>query len=226
MASFEHFMTDSREASLIVHLLLSLQMCHSHPAPVTASFTFEMLGRAEHRHSVGTWYVFNVEMECNYLCSSLELGGVAVVWRDHHRQVTNGVSNLKAIITKLKATCLPALLAPEAHVFPKLQPPLFLFRQHISPQRVVHAAAPLHTIQTTHTKKATHTHVSRLSHFVIPPFPVAQHGVGRTFLRHQFLMGRERYRTHDPEGSQDEVSFSHISQLPSWHISEDSRPQV
>ena len=86
--------------------------------------------------------------------------------------------------------------------------------------RVVHAAAPLHTIQTTHT------HVSRLSHFVIPPFPVAQHGVGRTFLRHQFLMGRERYRTHDPEGSQDEVSFSHISQLPSWHISEDSRPQV
>ena len=32
---------------------------------------------------------------------------------------------------------------------------------YITP-RVVHAAAPLHTIQTTHTKKAPHTHVSRL----------------------------------------------------------------
>lgn len=93
--------------------------------------------------------------------------------------------------------------------------------------RVVHAAAPLHAIQISHTKKATHARVSRLSHFVIlPPFQVMRHEVGRTFLRHQFLMGRERYRTHDPEGSQDEVCFSHISQLPSWHISEDSRPQV
>lgn len=89
-----------------------------------------------------------------------------------------------------------------------------------------HHPLPWPVAQISQRKKATHTHVSRLSHFVIPPFPVAQHGVGRTFLRHQFLMGRERYRTHDPEGSQDEVSFSHISQLPSWHISEDSRPQV
>ena len=71
--------------------------------------------------------------------SRLEL---ALVWRDHHRQITNGVSSFLANLTKHRATCLPALLAPEAHVFPKLQPPLFLFRQHIDPARCSCSRAP------------------------------------------------------------------------------------
>lgn len=124
-------MMDSREVSLIVHLLLSLQMCHSHSAPVPAAFALEMLGRTEHPHPVGTWYVFNVEMECNYLCSRLELGGVAVVWTKRQPVQSSGTTRRAQFIIanpiRTSITMLGAFL-------PLLQPLPFLFRQHISPR--------------------------------------------------------------------------------------------
>ena len=159
---------DSREVSLIVHFLFNGDTSSFQTAPSARKCASIVFGKVRTIIKVSVFGKRTRLFQCKFFRHPrLELGGVGIVRRDHHRQVTNGVSSLPAILTKLKATCLPALLAPEAHVLPKLQPPLFLFRQHISPPRVVHAAAPLHTIQMSHTKKATHTHVSRLSHFVI-----------------------------------------------------------
>lgn len=150
MASFEHFMISSRVISFIVHLLFNVQAGVLQPAAGSLSAKSVIVTitivRAVTSITVRAIIVV-LETGLRSVCSDhrhprLELGGVAVVWRDHHRQITNGVSSLPAIITKLKATCLPALLAPEAHVFPKFQPLPFLFRQHISPRALFRQSRP------------------------------------------------------------------------------------
>lgn len=78
-----------------------------------------------------------------------------------------------------------------------------------------HHPLPGPVAQISQRKKATHARVSRLSHFVIPPFPIMRYGVGKTFLPHPFSRGRGQYTIRDPEDIQGGVSFSHISQLPS-----------
>lgn len=179
MASFEHCMMDSREVSFIVHLLFYGEKCvHQHSIPVWH--------KPPDILAVISLFVLIHELSLN---SRLELGDVLIIWGKWA-----AIANQTPITAIVKWTS-----AQRRSVLSFLQPLPFLFRQHISPHALFMQPRPLHTIQTTHTKKATHTHVSRLSHFVIlPPFQVMRHEVGRTFLRHQFLMGRERYRTHDP----------------------------
>lgn|GEM_PF-5933491 len=116
-------MMDSRVVLFIVHFLFNGDTSSFQTAPSARKCASSVFGKRTRL------------FQCKFCRHSLgKLGGVAVVWRDHHRQITNGVSSFLANLTKHRATCLPALLAPEAHVLPKLQPPLFLIRQHISPR--------------------------------------------------------------------------------------------
>ena len=171
---------DSRVVLFIVHFLFNGDTSSFQTAPSARKCASSVFGKRTRL------------FQCKFCRHSLgKLGGVAVVWRDHHRQITNGVSSFLANLTKHRATYLPALLAPEAHVLPKLQPPLFLIRQHISPRalfmqprpcrrcgRTNELVTPSHlyhplmgpVAQISQRKKAPHTHVSRLSHFAIPPF--------------------------------------------------------
>lgn len=128
-------MISSSVVSFIFHLLFNGDTGSFQTAPSARKCAFLVFDKVGTIIKVSVFGKRTRLFQCKFFRHPrLELGGVAVVWRDHHRQITNGVSSLPAIITKLKATCLPALLAPEAHVFPKFQPPFFLIRQHISPR--------------------------------------------------------------------------------------------
>lgn len=130
IASFEHFMMDSREVSFIVHLLFNVQAGVLQPAAGSLSAKSVIVTitivRAVTSITVRAIIVV-LETGLRSVCSDhrhsrLELGGVYPI---RSERAPTPYQASYAMMRFLSAWCLSVL--------PKLQPPLFLIRQHISP---------------------------------------------------------------------------------------------
>lgn len=139
-------MISSRVVSFIVHLLFNVQAGVLQPAAGSLSAKSVIVTitivRAVTSITVRAIIVV-LETGLRSVCSDhrhsrLELGGVAVVWTKRQPVQTSGTTRRAQFIIanpiRTSITMLGAFL-------PLLQPLPFLFRQHISPPRVVHAAA-------------------------------------------------------------------------------------
>lgn len=139
---------DSSVISFIVHLLFNVQAGVLQPAACSLSAKSVIVTitivRAVTSITVRAIIVV-LETGLRSVCSDhrhsrLELGCVAVVWTKRQPVQASGTARRAQFIIanpiRTSITMLGAFL-------PLLQPLFFLFRQHISLPRVVHAAAPL-----------------------------------------------------------------------------------
>ena len=183
---------DSREVSLIVHLLFNGDTGSFQTAPSARKCASIVFGKVGTIIKVSVFGKRTRLFQCKFCRHSLgKLGGVAVV---RCKCVRARFKFLHIGAPKADASNAADFImyATAASNFSVLQPLPFLFRQHISPRalfmqprpcrrcgRTNELVTPSHlyhplmgpVAQISQRKKATHTHVSRLSHFVIrPPF--------------------------------------------------------